>query len=78
MVVLRSTTPCVNKSSSSKSNFFTLNSISCAVLALVSGLIVEYGYCTSFLNFYKDKKTVAVAASVDFRKSHPTCITRCA
>jgi hypothetical protein len=27
------------------------------------------GYCTAFLEFYKDKKTVAVAASVDFAEN---------
>ena len=37
MVVFRSTTPCVKESSSSRSNFFTLNSIACDPL-VPSGL----------------------------------------
>jgi hypothetical protein len=41
------------------------------------GSFLLYGYCTAFYKFYKDKKTVVTAASVDFRKTLPTCIIEC-
>src|SRR6266852_7719 len=61
MVVLRSTTPCVRLSSSSRSNFFMLNSIA-GVLAF---LWLRTGYSTLIPKRYKDRSRRSVCGNVE-------------
>src|SRR5712692_8055379 len=63
MVVFRSTTPCVKESSSSRSNFFTLNSIACDPL-VPSGL-KQNNQRNNLLFFGESIKLVVVMSAVE-------------